>query len=358
MHKVVKSIVVVSFISFIAISILSYLTGIYGHEKDDILNSIAINSIFSFFITTIMTLVNHYVINRLKDRLSQMLFILSNILINLITLVLSLYIAQWIVWSLGFVEELFFLGGNLFWLILILSSYVTIFVIVYTNLRQYAESLAQKLSEEKNQSLSLEVLRKESQLELLQSKVNPHFLFNALNSIISIVKKKPELAEEMLIKLSGLLRKALNFKTNSMIALSDELKFLEDYLELEKLRFANKMTYKIENNLSIETKNIVIPSLLLQPIVENSVKHGIEELKEDAFIKIILNNTKNTLTIKIIDNGKGIKRFEKGFGLTSIEERLKLIYGQNNYEFEIESGDLTIVNLSFDINVNRGQFNF
>jgi two-component system, LytTR family, sensor kinase len=330
MPKIIKSILAVTLLSFFAISILSFLTENYGSESSDVFTNISINLIFSFLITSIMTVVNHYVIYNLKAHFKRSQFIVANVLINIITLVLALYFSQWVVWSLGLVGNLLFLGTELFWIVLILSAYVTVFVITYTNLREYAENLAIKLAEQKNKSLNLEVLNKEAQLEVLQSKVNPHFLFNALNSIISIVKTKPVLAEEMLVKLSVLLRKSLNFKTKSMIKLSDELKFLIDYLELEKLRFSNRMTYVVENKLSIDSRQILIPSLLLQPIVENSVKHGIEDIKENGFIKIVLSNTEQKLVINVIDNGIGLKRFEKGFGISSIEERLLLIYGKDN----------------------------
>lgn len=336
--KMMKIIFYVTMISFVTISMVFY---IIGFQKPD-LKELTINFIFSFLITVVMSVLNHSFGEKLKTAITSTWYIVSLIFLNSVTLIIGLYSAQFVTALLGLADDYFFLSGKIFWLVLVLSFVLTVFVVLYTNLKEYAEKLAERLAEEKSNALHLEIMKKQAELELLQSKVNPHFLFNAMNSIVSIIKKEPGLAEDMLVKLSALLRKSLNFNTKLMIPLEEEITFLTHYLDLEKLRFTDRMTYEIQG--VTEFKNYKIPALILQPIVENAVKHGIEEIKEPAQITITVEKKGSSLMIVISDNGVGIQRFERGFGLSGIEERLKLIYGKKG-ALELETGKGTSVTL-------------
>lgn len=177
-------------------------------------------------------------------------------------------------------------------------------------------------------------LVKYSELKALQSQINPHFLFNALNTLASYIRTKPEKARDFIIDLSNYLRYNLN-NGLSNVELIKELQQINSYLRIEKARFGEKLNiiYEIDDDLY----NIKIPSLIIQPLVENSVKHGLLKKREGGFIKIVIKKCGNNLNISIEDNGVGIeqsiidsldKEINENIGLKNVHQRLKLLYGQ------------------------------
>lgn len=177
-------------------------------------------------------------------------------------------------------------------------------------------------------------LVKYSELKALQSQINPHFLFNALNTIASYIRTKPEKARDFIIDLSNYLRYNLNSGLSN-VELIKELQQINSYLRIEKARFGEKLNiiYEIDDDLY----NIKIPSLIIQPLVENSVKHGLLKKREGGFIKIVIKKCGNNLNISIEDNGVGIKQsiidsldkeINENIGLKNVHHRLKLLYGQ------------------------------
>ncbi len=186
------------------------------------------------------------------------------------------------------------------------------------------ENLQQKIREE----IKLKELIKEAELSALKSQINPHFLFNSLNSISSLTIKDPEKAQEMIIQLSEFLRHSISFKEKELVSLEDELDNIDRYLSIEKIRFGSKIhsTNTIEN----ACYKIKIPSMILQPLYENAVKYGVSERTELTNIHTQCYMEKYYMHIVISNecSDQAPGKRGSGMGLKNIDERLKLIYKQ------------------------------
>jgi signal transduction histidine kinase len=176
-------------------------------------------------------------------------------------------------------------------------------------------------------------LATEAQLSALRAQINPHFLFNSLTTIGYLINTAPEKAFETLMKLTRLLRGVLR-STGEFCTLGEEMKLIESYLDIEKARFEEKLSVKIE--VAKDLENLRVPALILQPLVENAIKHGISENKNGGEVKISVNletqNGEVFLKVSVFDSGAG-KRAEKlphsnGVGLKNIRERLQSYYGK------------------------------
>lgn len=181
-------------------------------------------------------------------------------------------------------------------------------------------------------------------LKSIQSQLNPHFMFNALSSIQNLMNKNDiEGANRYLGKFSGLTRKVLDSSDAEMISLEDELKILEDYIQMEQLRFG--FMYEIKTGENINTTNIEVPAMLLQPFVENAVKHGVSALNKDGMIRILVSRVQNNIILQVEDNGAGfseesIKGNSKGIKM--VKERIALLnqsFGSETLELKINSGE-------------------
>jgi two-component system, LytTR family, sensor kinase len=184
------------------------------------------------------------------------------------------------------------------------------------------------LSEKNAKEAKLESLVRETELKMLRSQINPHFLFNSLNSISSLTITDPEKAREMVVKLSDFMRYALSRKDEQPVSLQNELENLRLYLDIEKVRFGDKLT--IEEDIETDCLDFKIPVMLLQPLFENAVKHGVYESTEsvrintrakkiDGYIEITISNN--------YDSSPSIKR-GTGTGLLNVSRRLELFYGK------------------------------
>jgi two-component system LytT family sensor kinase len=188
------------------------------------------------------------------------------------------------------------------------------------------ESLS-NLSEKKAKEARLESLVKETELKMLRSQINPHFLFNSLNSISSLTITDPEKAREMVVKLSEFMRYALSRKDEQPVSLKSELENLQLYLDVEKVRFGDKLT--TEEIIENDCLNFKIPVMLLQPLYENAVKYGVYESTETVKIKTEAKNLDGYVEITISNNydtGPSTKR-GTGTGLLNVTRRLELFYG-------------------------------
>ena len=174
----------------------------------------------------------------------------------------------------------------------------------------------------------------EARLDALQRQINPHFLFNTLNSIASLVRTKPELAREMAVKLANIFR-ALLREHDSHVPLSQELKFTDDYLDIEVVRFgAEKL--RVEKEIDPTTLDVLVPSILLQPLIENSIKHGLEPRINGGTVTLRSRLQGNRVLIEVEDDGVGIQgrqaskltRTGAGVGMKNVRERLEVLYGR------------------------------
>ena len=181
-------------------------------------------------------------------------------------------------------------------------------------------------------------------LKSIQSQLNPHFMFNALNSIQNLMNKNDiEGANHYLGKFSELTRKVLDSSDAEMISLDDELKILEDYIQMEQLRFG--FMYEIKTGENINTSNIEVPAMLLQPFVENAVKHGVSALNRDGKIRILASRVQNDLILQVEDNGTGFSEESingNSKGIKLVKERIALLnqsFGNETIELKINSGE-------------------
>jgi two-component system LytT family sensor kinase len=178
-----------------------------------------------------------------------------------------------------------------------------------------------------------------ARVEALASQINPHFLFNTLTSISSLIRSQPETARTLIVKLSGLLRRLLRSQEH-FVTLREELEAIDEYLDIESIRFGPQL--RVEKDIDPASLDVVVPSMLLQPLVENSIKHGIAPKVGEGRITIRSSRQAGHAIIDVIDNGVGVRpenadRIRSGgIGLRNVNERLRVIYGAN-YQLQLDS---------------------
>lgn len=195
------------------------------------------------------------------------------------------------------------------------------------------------------QTAAAERLAREAELSKLRQQLQPHFLFNSLNSISALAGSKPEEARKMIQQLSDFLRGTLRKDDQQLVALSEELENLGLYLEIEKVRFGHRL--KTELQCSDRAKTMKIPSLLLQPVAENAIKFGLYDTIGDTVIRIHATAEKNDLVVTVenpFDPSTSSRR-GTGFGLTSIQRRLYLLFARNDLLTTSQDGKTFITTL-------------
>jgi two-component sensor histidine kinase len=191
------------------------------------------------------------------------------------------------------------------------------------------------------QKIKLESLVKEMELKTIKSHINPHFIFNALNSIRALVDENPVRARTAITELSNLLRSSMQAEKQETVPFERELNIVKDYLALEYIRFEDRLN--VEYDIDEDTLDQPIPPMMLQTLVENAIKHGISKLKEGGTIKIISDFRQSHHEL-IVQNSGTIAEIPdaEGFGLNSTRSRLKLLFG-NKASFTIEAAMNNIV---------------
>jgi two-component system LytT family sensor kinase len=178
-----------------------------------------------------------------------------------------------------------------------------------------------------------------ARVEALASQINPHFLFNTLTSISSLIRSQPETARLLIVRLSGLLRRLLRSQDH-FVTLREELEAIDEYLDIESIRFGPQL--RIEKQIDPDSLDVVVPSMLLQPLVENSIKHGLSSKVGEGCITIRSTRQAGHAIIDVIDNGVGVSPDHAdrvkggGIGLRNVNERLRVIYGAN-YQLQLDS---------------------
>ena len=188
---------------------------------------------------------------------------------------------------------------------------------------------------EQNQQLLLK-----ARMDALTSQINPHFLFNTLNTVSSLIRFDPDMARGVVLKLSNILRRLLR-KHETFVPLREELEFIDDYLDIEVIRFGRDKL-QIFKEIDEEARESFVPSMLLQPIIENSIKHGIAPRLEGGEIHLRSTLKDGRLLIEIDDNGMGIPPerlvdvYGGGIGISNVHARLRLLYG-DQFKMDIRS---------------------
>ena len=179
----------------------------------------------------------------------------------------------------------------------------------------------------------------EARLAALTSQINPHFLFNTLNSVSSLIRTNPDQARGVVYRLSNILRRLLR-KTENLTPLREELAFIDNYMAIEMVRFGEKLQFVKE--IEPETLDRLVPSMLLQPIIENSIRHGLSSKVNGGTIRVRSFLADDRLHLVVEDDGVGIPEerlatlFEQGIGVSNVNERLKVLFGQD-YRMWIDS---------------------
>jgi two-component system, LytTR family, sensor kinase len=209
----------------------------------------------------------------------------------------------------------------------------------------YAYAYYQKYREREMRSLELEGRLVQAQLQNLKMQLQPHFLFNTLHTISILMMRDVSAANSMLIRLSDLLRITLDSSGTQEVSLKEELDFLRGYLEIEQTRFQDRLEIRLD--IAPVTLDALVPNLILQPLVENAIRHGIAGRTESGLIEIRARRIANQLCLEVSDNGVGLKQtpeLNKGVGLTNTQARLKQLYGKTHL-FElinVPSGGLSV----------------
>lgn len=200
-------------------------------------------------------------------------------------------------------------------------SYITV-VFYYYSYIFYQNNKENKAKEEQYKTLL-----RDAELKSLKSQINPHFLFNSLNSISSLTIVEPEKAHEMIIKLSDYLRFSLSHKPDEFIPLSRELENIGRYLEIEKIRFGDRISFGM--NVPQACHEVMVPTMILQPLFENAVKYGVHENTDTTAIKVTASLSASLMTITISNNfdPTSIPSRGQGIGISNIRERLSLLFG-------------------------------
>jgi len=210
--------------------------------------------------------------------------------------------------------------------------------------------------ERRQHAAELQIQLADARFQALKMQIRPHFLFNALNAIVALIRKgdAPQ-ADQMLTKLGGLLGRALHSNNQHLIPLRDELDFVDGYLELEQLRFQDSLT--IEVDVPEPAMSIDVPNFVLQPLVENAIRHGISQRETGGRIRIRAKVHDDRLRLSVDDNGPGFrddfKLTEAGIGLTNTHERLRRLF-PNDFSFDCRTSDLGGASVEFSIPTNTG----
>lgn len=207
---------------------------------------------------------------------------------------------------------------------------------------KYAVNYYRMYQERELRAAQLENQLAQSRLQVLKNQLHPHFLFNTLNNISELVYKDPDAAEQMIASLSDLLRIALDKLDVQEVPLQQELEFLGKYLEIEQMRFHDRLEVKYE--ISSDALDARVPNMILQPLVENAIKYGIAPRAEGGTIEIGASRANGHLNLKVADDGLGVPfgdvaNLSEGVGLSNTRARLKHLYGaEHNFVLQTRDG--------------------
>lgn len=289
----------------------------------DIVVSIADSLIFNLLIALIGFNLWYVIRFNMRDTATAFDMVVNHLIIAII--IISIWVsASYFILATLFKENTNyaqFLNDSLPWRAVLGIFFYLIFIQFYYVILYY-EDLQEKLKIESD----LHNLVKEAELSALKSQINPHFLFNSLNSISSLTITNPETAQEMVIKLSDFLRYSLSHDKNEQASLKEEFANLVRYLDIEKVRFGKRL--KFISRVPENCAEFKIPSMILQPLIENAIKHGVYNSTEEVVVELICNVEKEFVVIEIWNDydPKALKKVGKGIGLSNIKKRLQLTY--------------------------------
>jgi two-component system, LytTR family, sensor kinase len=209
------------------------------------------------------------------------------------------------------------------------------------------------------ESLIWEAAVKDYELKTLKSQLNPHFMFNAMNSIRALIEEDPESAKVAITKLSNILRYSLQMERMERVPLEDEIETVKNYLDLEKIRFEDRLKYKLDIDRS--TQKIEIPPMMIQTLVENGIKHGVAKRTEGGEIhlksKLMTTTNGSKLKIEIRNSGHFSEeqlKSSNGFGVSNTKHRLNLLFGDDaHFSIMNENGNTVLAEIEIPIWLNQ-----
>lgn len=342
-NKINSRISIIAIVGIMCLSLFLLLFFLFENSLeisilDSLITSIffALISLSLWYPTNYMSLDNHSLIN----------VIFNNILIAVIATSLWLYVSYFIITTVFQEYEEFFLYTSIWRFTIGMLLYIIVIILYYVII--YYNNFTQKVLSESN----FNALMTEAELKSLKYQINPHFLFNALNSISSLTISNPEKAQEMSVNLSDFLRKTLSVNDVKKILLKEEIESIELYLKIEKVRFEDRLEFDID--IPEGCKDILIPNMILQPLIENAIKHGVYESSENIKINLSCEKKEKFVEIKVSNtyDPSSVSNFGEGIGLSNINSRLKLIYKRTNLVSITKSDNIFTVLLLIPIEDN------
>ena len=227
-----------------------------------------------------------------------------------------------------------------------LSSVILVWLLIY-----FSVHLFENYKRVEIESLIWEAAVKDFELKTLKSQLNPHFMFNAMNSIRALIEEDPENAKAALTRLSNILRYSLKMERNETVPLEEEMQTVADYLALEAVRFEERLNYEL--NIDPRSSPIEIPPMMIQTLVENGIKHGVSRRTEGGKITVNSKMNGSFLVIQIKNSGQfdeNSLRRSKGFGIDNTKQRLNLLYGEKAiFTIKNESPDVVLAEIKIPI---------
>lgn len=226
-----------------------------------------------------------------------------------------------------------FLGKNFFLLVLSGAFYFFVYFFIW-NLIYFTYHYVTKSRKQQMDTLQLETLVKELELKTIKAHINPHFIFNALNSIRALIDENPDRARRAVTELSNILRSSMTAEKGETVLFRDELRIVKDYLALENMRFEDRL--QVEYEVTDETLDQQVPPMMLQTLVENAIKHGISKEVQGGMVKIMSGLEGGYYVMAVQNTGHlSVEAKKEGFGLSGTQDRLSLLYGTKAH-FEIK----------------------
>lgn len=255
-------------------------------------------------------------------------------------------LAMSLLWLMGVVSSAYFLSrvASSMQISTIITLMVGVASYLIERMRGRLEYTTVELKQQQLARERAQKLAAEARFSSLQSRLQPHFLFNTINSVSSLIREDPRAAEEMLLRLSRLLRFALDSQQRSLVSVGEELKLVDDYLEIERTRFGARLRFQID--VPADALACEIPPYAVQTLVENSMKYVVSQRREGGCVQVRARRENGQVELEVRDDGTGFTRDDltEGHGLDTLEKRMSLLYG-NAASLEIDCANGCAVRL-------------
>jgi two-component system LytT family sensor kinase len=307
----------VGWLFYILVNLISYQATSNANIKDYILFSAMFPA--GIFITHLF----RYVIQRTNLLRANFVYqVITIIVSSLVEATLISLINVLLLKTLGFQNQYQLYLQSLVWNILNFSAVFFAWNIIYFGYHYFSNFKRAEID-----NLRLEAAAKESELNSLKAQLNPHFMFNSMNSIRALVDEDPIKAKQAVTQLSNILRNSLLMNKNKEIAIAEEMSLVRDYLDLEKIRYEERLSFEL--SIDPKTEHLMVPPLIIQGQVENAIKHGISKLETGGKITVSSKLWDSTLLISITNTGQlNHERSATGLGFANSLQRLQLMYGK------------------------------